>query len=311
MDFEPLQTQYNNLITFVREHSPDFSEASTPTTRSRGSRTMSRSPSRTRNFVPRKSELQQHRTGYWNEYDHPSDEESNEDRYVVYVNPDNESASSWPGQDVISHAVDWVKRNPYGSIRKLINPNYEPPARKASTSEAVRQPLLFDSQTTLASTRLRFRRGSSPETQDGGEEDPDVPDPTDDLFPAGYLTHYATFPSVEDQRQYHHQQARFDSHRDLLLAHASLGCFFAAFILLFVSGLLLVTGRHKLRREVDAGVLTGGIGAMVFAGVGAQCAGWRWDRLGWPARGAFILGTLIAWGVAALELIVVMREGGL
>lgn len=310
MDFEPLYQQYNSLIAHIREHSPVNSETSTPTTRSRGSRaTISRSPSSSRRVEQVKRKIEQRSQGYWNEYDNPSDEDERQERYVVYVSPDAEDNEQWPGQAILSKALVWT-RKPVTRIRKLINPKYvepEPePARRPllenePNSRFGNPPRRLDSNTDLESNAADAENSPS---EDGR------PDPVDDLFnpshyPSGYATHYATFPSVSDQ----HQRQQFNHHRDMLLANASLGCFLASYILLFVSGLLLATGRHKLRREVDAGVLVGGIFSMVFTAIGAQCSAWRWGSLKGIGKVAVAAGGVVAIGVATLELYVVMRQG--
>lgn len=322
MDFEPLYQQYNNLIGYIREHSPVASETSTPTTRSRGSRrTLSRSPSSRRRVEQVKTKIEQRSQGYWNEYDNPSDEDERQERYVVYVSPDPEDNEEWPGQAALSKALGWANektRKPITRIRKLINPSYVEPEPEPEP-EAARRPLLGgadinSSQSCFGNPPRRLDSNTDLESNPGAASNSPSedgrPDPVDDLFnpsnyPAGYSTHYATFPSVSDQ----HQRAAFNHHRDMLLSHASMGCFLASYTLLFVSGLLLATGRHKLRREVDAGVLTGGIGAMVFAGIGAQCSAWRWGNLHLVGHIAVVAGSLIALGVATLELYVVMRQG--
>lgn len=314
MDFEPLYQQYNNLIGYIREHSPVVSEISTPTTRSRASRTtLSRSPSSRARVEQVKRKIEQRSQGYWNEYDNPSDEDERQERYVVYVSPDADDAQEWPGQAALSKALQWTSettRKSSNRIRKLINPDY--------VEEPARRPLLGDVETNgnarFGNPPRRLDSNTDVESQlgidDNSPSEDGRPDPVDDLFnpsnyPAGYATHYATFPSVADQ----HQRQRFNQHRDILLSNASMGCFFASYILLFVSGLLLATGRHKLRREVDAGVLTGGIGAMVFTAIGAQCSAWRWGSLHLVGHILVIVGSLVALAVAMLELYVVMRQG--
>lgn len=293
MDFDPLYTQYTKLIDYVREHSPIVSELSTPTTRSQGTRS-SRSPSRGRNGsrsglgngVKQKVERQ----GYWNEYDNPSEEEEGEGHYVVYVNNDPETIVKWPGQQSIESAADWIERRTRGpriKIRKLINPNYEP------QPEAARRPLLGAPNGT-ANGISRRSSNSDPDDADADEEDA-YP------FPPGYSTFYPSSSSP--------YSSQLPPHHSSLLLHASLGCFLAATILLFVSALLLATGRHKLRREVDAGVLTGASGAVVFLVLGMQCVVLRWDELGWVGKVGWAAGFLLLGGAGCAELLMVVRAG--
>lgn len=121
---------------------------------------------------------------------------------------------------------------------------------------------------------------------------------SEEAFPAGYATHYATFPSVAEQRQ--------RGRRDRLLTAATGGCFAAAFVLLAISGLLLVTGRHRLRREVDAGVIVGDMAALIFACLGVNVMAWRWARVGWVQRVVVTVGFVGACVLGGMELVVVM-----
>lgn len=68
-------------------------------------------------------------------------------------------------------------------------------------------------------------------------------------FPSqGYVGLYA-FPSIAEQKVVRYRE------RALFLG--TIGCFVASFILLAIAGILISTGRHKLRVEVDAGVTVG------------------------------------------------------
>jgi heme/copper-type cytochrome/quinol oxidase subunit 4 len=84
---------------------------------------------------------------------------------------------------------------------------------------------------------------------------------SDDIpFPAGYETHYAAhIPSVEEQRI-----ARY---RERVLLYGTVGAFAAAIIFLMIAAVLMFTGRHRLRVEVDAGVTIG-----VCASLACGCA---------------------------------------
>ena len=73
-------------------------------------------------------------------------------------------------------------------------------------------------------------------------------------FPAGYIAHYATFPSIHDQK--------FSRHREMLLFRGMLGAFAGALMLIIITSILFSTGRRKLRAEVDAGAVTGCVGSL-------------------------------------------------
>lgn len=95
-------------------------------------------------------------------------------------------------------------------------------------------------------------------------------------FPAGYATHYATFPSVHDQK--------FSRQREQLLFHIMLSCFFASIVLLAIAGTLVATGKKKLRVEVDAAVLVGVLASLFFATLGIGTVLYREERLSWLHR---------------------------
>lgn len=80
---------------------------------------------------------------------------------------------------------------------------------------------------------------------------------SDSDFPQGYETHYATLPSINDQR--------ISRYRDTMLLRGTIGCFAAALVLLGVASILISTGKHKRRVEVDAGVIMGVVASLGFA----------------------------------------------
>ena len=80
---------------------------------------------------------------------------------------------------------------------------------------------------------------------------------SDSDFPRGYETHYAALPSINDQR--------IVRYRETMLIRGTIGCFAAALMLLGVASILISTGKHKLRVEVDAGVIMGVVASLGFA----------------------------------------------
>lgn len=95
-------------------------------------------------------------------------------------------------------------------------------------------------------------------------------------FPSGYAAHYATFPSVTDQR---HSRAT-----ERLLFRTMLSSFGASLLFLFIASILVATGKRKLRVEVDAGVIIGIVASLCFnmAAIGAVLG--RQMKLGWLHR---------------------------
>lgn len=107
-------------------------------------------------------------------------------------------------------------------------------------------------------------RASDPET---GDEEIEAYDA--DGFPLGYETHYATFPSIATQR--------LTAQRSRLLLLALVACYTSSALLLGISGILVATGRNRLRAEVDAGVIAGVVAALGFVGVGVRIGALRWE----------------------------------
>lgn len=96
-------------------------------------------------------------------------------------------------------------------------------------------------------------------------------------FPAGYATHYATFPSINEQK--------FSREREQLLYHIMLGCFFASIVLLAIAGTLAATGKKKLRVEVDAAVLVGVLASLFFGTLAIGTMLYRQQQQSWLHRG--------------------------
>lgn len=118
---------------------------------------------------------------------------------------------------------------------------------------------------TLARQSRNKRRSSSPWSDDYA-------------FPAGYAATYAApspllLPSIESQRAL----ARY---RDRVLVIGTAGAFAASFVLLTVAAVLILTGKHKLHAEVDAGVVVG-----VCASLACACAALGMDMHRVAAKG--------------------------
>jgi multidrug transporter EmrE-like cation transporter len=118
-------------------------------------------------------------------------------------------------------------------------------------------------------------------------------------FPAGYATHYATFPSIDEQK--------FSRQREQLLFHIMLGCFFASIVLLAIAGTLVATGKKKLRVEVDAAVLVGVLASLFFATLAIGTMLYRQQRLSWLHRG---LVGLTLFGICLLNGVILVLVAG-
>lgn len=243
--------------------------------------------------------------GYWNEYDNGSEagdlDRNGDGAYTIYIDPGD---SGFPGWETLSGLFripldktrSWFAHaqtdtsNTCSAFNGSANPDH-------STSRTEQAPLIVPSSASSYGTTQTHLEPSSAYTSptvngsshdsppSGGsasfntETDDDQPfmsafsdhpsrSPrkvvsswSDDMpFPAGYTAHYAAnLPSLEEQRV-----ARY---RERLLLYGTLGAFTAAFVFLAVAEVLMFTGRHRLRVEVDAGVTIG-----VCASLACGCA---------------------------------------
>ncbi|KAH8902373.1 SPX-domain-containing protein [Coniochaeta sp. PMI_546] len=247
-----------------------------------------------------------HPQGYWNEYDNGSEagDNANDDgTYTIYINPEE---SAFPGMATlvallrapIDKTRSWfasqhsrTSSTDSASSTTSTNPN---------TSPTEHAPLLLPGDTTAYGSSIPRSAFTSP-TVNGGSSyiaSPLFPGPSslttdteddrpstrntlarqtrnkrrssspwseDYAFPAGYAATYAApspllLPSIESQRSL----ARY---RDRVLVLGTVGAFTASFVLLTVAAVLILTGRHRLRAEVDAGVVVG-----VCASLACACA---------------------------------------
>jgi len=236
-DFEPLLSQYRDLLTTLRATTPHISVSTTPTS----SRRASRRPS---TQIPVQPPTPQ---AYWNEYDDGSEAEN--ESYTILVNPE---AETFPGARTFAYVISQAKR-PMEKVKEWLSP---------SSSPGERRPLL--------TSEGYFNEQSM---------DTDIDDEayaSSSEFPAGYAAHYATFPSISDQR--------FSRNHEQLLFQIMLGCFFASVVLLAIAGTLVATGKRKLRYEVDAAVLVGVLASLFFSTLGIGTMLYRQQTLSWLHR---------------------------
>ena len=100
-------------------------------------------------------------------------------------------------------------------------------------------------------------------------------------------------------------------YRDRVLSRSVVLLFSVSFALLLVSGLLILTGRHKLRLEVDAGATIGSVASLFCAcmGLGALFArqytpGWLYTFAVWAAFDASCL-------LNGMLLVIVVTSSGI
>lgn len=263
-DLSPLLSQANNLSANLRASTPDTSGPVTPSTRSR------------RPSVQVSAQQEQTRQAYWNEYDDGSEAEN--EPYTIYVDPDSESM--FPGSKAFTHLMSSVKL-PMEKIKDWLTPTHSP-----------------DEQRPLLGNGNGNGNGNSGGYFTETDIDDDAYASSSD-FPTGYATHYATFPSVRDQKYIRSQEA--------LLFYGTIVCFVAAVALFLVACLLIATGKHKLRVEVDVGTVIGIVSSFFFATLGLGTMLYRKERLGWLHKST----VGVAWiGLCVLNLMLLVLVVG-
>ncbi|KAH6674118.1 hypothetical protein B0J14DRAFT_31623 [Halenospora varia] len=262
-DFDPLLSQYFTLLTLLRAHTPNSSLPSTPPSTSRRPSTQ----------IPTQPSPQI----YWNEYDDGSDVEA--EPYMISI--DHDADGSFPGSKAFSHIVSRALI-PVEKLKEWFSPSHSPQERR---------PLIGGGSYF----------GDHQSVMDTDVDDEAYASSSD--LPSGYVTHYATFPSVSDQK--------LSRLREMVLFRSCLGCFGVAFILLLIAGVLVATGRRKLRVEVDAGVITGVVSSLFFAIMGFACMLYRTDKLGWFHRSCIGVTFITVCILDAMLLVLVAENTGI
>jgi hypothetical protein len=265
-DYQPLLSQYRDLVTTLRSTTPHVSEPASPSS----SRRASRRPSTQIPITPPLTQT------YWNEYDDGS--EAEEESYTILVNP--EADDGFPGSRTFAYVFSKAII-PIEKVKGWFSPG---------TSPGERRPLL--------GSEVSFNN----EHAAGDTDVDDEAYASSSEFPVGYTTHYATFPSVNDQK--------FSRQHEQLLYHIMLGCFFASIVLLAIAGTLVAAGKKKLRVEVDAAVLVGVLSSLLFGTLAIGTMLYRQQRLSWLHRGLVGLAFVTICSLNGILLVLVAGNTG-
>lgn len=212
-----------------------------------------------RRGYPRENEpvRQSEQPRYWSEYDHPEDgSDGGGDAYVLYIDP-NEKSSIEVFFDKIASIF----------------------SRRGKTDQL---------ESTLPSP-------STPGDDETSDEEDDEVDPLMRSHRSQQREGrgYGTLPlhTLDQQLQSQQQQSK-ESAEFLLLPHFAATTLIASLVILIIGYLLATTGKRKLVKEVDAGVILAVISSLIFAVLGFGSLLRRSD-VGW-----------LSWTVAASVLIV-------
>jgi hypothetical protein len=238
-DHERLSSQYRHLVTTLRSTTPYISTPASPSS----SRQASRRPSTQIPVQPPPPQA------YWNEYNDGSEAEY--EPYTILVNPEAEMFSG-----VKTFALVFSRaKMPIETMKEWLSPGPSPGERQS----------------------LLTNEGYFNEQQSVGDADiDDEAYASFSEFPAGYATHYATFPSKHEQE--------ISRHCEQLLFQIMLGCFFASTVPLAIAGTLVAIDKKTLQVEVDAAVLVGVLTSLFFATLGIGAMLYRQEQLSWLHR---------------------------
>lgn len=293
-DFQPLQQAYDELLSIIQASSPVQSYPQSPGTD--GESSTSAPPDNTRQSMRRVTihagppethtfNSYNRQAGYWNEYENGSENGDAGDEYVLYINPDEETDYGADLKALVnaiaapfSKARSWVQvrsrerqsllsRHSSGASYGATDSSNSPPQDGYFASHGARQ---LQSSGSDSHTAV----GTDGEDDADGDFDleADVGYASSEEFPAGYETHWATLPSVNDQRM--------AVYKDRVMFIVTSGLYAMSFLLLGISTVLMLTGRHKLRVEVDAGVTIGSVVSLGCACTALALTMARWDSLG-------------------------------
>ena len=272
-DYSHLRSRYDETRAVLRTSIPDVvSEPTSPESTLEPDRPRSMAGATTVGAESFKS-LPPPQMLYWNEYDHGSDGEGagTEEPYALYINPEEDVGI--PGLSYVQAAFT----APFEKAKSWFGGKKHAPETRANTTEEdpERQALLPErvpaTVGSLEATEAAQTAGptqpprtgystisSSNRTTSESDADDDLTSNEDNTYPTeGYLVHYATLPSINEQslRRY----------RENVMFWGTVGCFATSFIVMGIAGVLLFTGRHRNKLEVNAGAALGVITSMFAA----------------------------------------------
>lgn len=292
-DFHPLQAHYEELLSELRAAATPASSAG-PATPVDSPSTPARRRSSAGQALPAEPlvVVPEHCEGYWNEYEHGSDAgDFDGGEYAIYINPDDEDENSLGIYSVFSALFSmpvskvklWLR-----DVRGGAAPEQAPLLPTSEEMAGAGAPGGYGAVATTAGRQSHriddhVSHGAGDEADDEDEgrgrayvgDDLDCASSEED-FPRGYEARYASLPSINDQR--------VSQYRDRMLFWGTVGADASAVVLLGTAALLISTGRHRLRVEVDVGVLLGVMASLCCACAALGMTMARTTRLSWLNR---------------------------
>lgn len=228
--------------------------------------------------------------GYWNEYEHGSEagdiDKHVDGSYAIYIDPTEDVG--FPGmatlvamfQVPVEKARTWLGR---GHAQVAPGPEHGPLLTGGTygygSAQASYRSSIPDDSSSATDTEAEDGPSRGPRSHTPGWRRASYP--TSDAA--------APLPTVDDQRVVARYWTRY---RARVLSRATLGAFAVSFVFLGLTGVLIATGRNKMRAEVDAGVAVGAMASLACACAALSMNVTRANAQGWGRA-------LAVWGAFA------------
>ncbi|KAJ4336994.1 hypothetical protein N0V87_005013 [Didymella glomerata] len=225
---------------------------------------------------------------YWNEYDHPEDEDQG---YYIYVDPN--ASVKFPGQETLEA---WTKKT-----RKMFGMRLQ--AEECSLLSAVEDGTT-DDEDSGSESALGWNPRSNYGTisQNGSTHEGYF----STIF-RGRVNPYQDAEALAERRSLLSELQARDRERERTKFRFYSTCLAAAFAMDFILGLMTMTSRKKERGAVDVGVIFGGVCTLVLCIVAVISMKTRRERLGWVHQGVVLSIVLGLLGLDVLLLLWVLR----
>ena len=226
---------------------------------------------------------------YWNEYDHPEDEEEG---YYIYIDPN--ASVKFPGQETLEA---WTKKT-----RQLFGMRLQ--AEEQSLLSVADDATTDDEESGSESAlgwNPRNNYGTI-STHNGGAHEGYF----SNLF-GGRLNPRHDLEAMHERRTLLSELEAREQERETTKFRFYSTCLAAAFAIDFILCLMTMTSRKKERGAVDAGVLFGAVCTLILCIVGVISMKTRRQKLGWVHQGVVLSIVLALLGLDVLLLLWVLR----
>ena len=227
---------------------------------------------------------------YWNEYDHPEDEEEG---YYIYIDPN--ASVKFPGQETLEA---WTRKT-----RQLFGMRLG--AEEQSLLSAAEDATTDDEESGSESAlgwNPRNNYGTMATPHAGAHEGC-----FSNLFGARLNPRHHDAEAMRERRTLLGELEAREQERETTKFRFYCTCLAAAFAIDFILGLMTMTSRKKERGAVDAGVLFGAVCTLMLCVVGVISMKTRRRKLGWVHQGVVLSIVVALLGLDVLLLLWVLR----